>query len=169
MIIKKLIKLYKKNSFYLNFLPHNFQKKEIKKDPQLISNMFLPSIELQEIAVIENGYNLQYITNPTDHIIQIALNQNLNSFELIQKPTEEIQFYFIKLAYEKLNFFIIEFFLEKISSPLALKKLENLISTTIMIDDLKHFQKTKLQDKIKNSKYYKNDANIILDYIKKGG
>lgn len=169
MIIKKLIKLYKKNSFYLNFLPHEFQKKEIRKNTQLISKIYFPSIELQEIAVSENGYHLQYIKKPNNHIIKLALKENLNSFELVSNPSEKVQLFFILQAYKTYNFFIIDFFIDKISSPLVLKKLESLLKNTFCLDYMVTIKIKELDHKIKNSKYYKDDANIVLDFIKKGG
>lgn len=118
-------------------------------------NLVDDSTKLQIIS--PNYYILiKFIKNPSEIVQLKAVKQNVFAIRYIQNPTDKVQFLAINLIKNSAN---IDFFakgcFDKISNSIYLHTLHNYVSNPF------------LKQKIRKSKYWKNDSNLILEFIKK--
>lgn len=128
-------------------------KSALNKNGFIIKYIDNPSIDLQNIAIKKSPRSIRYINNPTRKLKIQAISNDSLAISCIHNPDEYLQLLSInKLPKDLETVFIIDC-ISKITSPIALNQL---------------YQNVKLKknkERIKKSKHWKDDANLILEVI----
>lgn len=150
-------------SDFVNICDDSTRLSWIKTSPFNLKYIQNPSEKIQIAAVKDNWDTIVYIKNPTEKVQLIALKKNIYTIRYIKKLTIKNQLFLIEsLATDEYKDIITECLeilikdgklLKKITEAKLLHQLYNLIS------DIKY------RKKIQKSKYWKDDAKLILEVI----
>lgn len=136
----------------LNFQDELTQIEFIQNDSSDIQYINNPSNKLIELALDINPSNIRYI-NQSNYYKKIALKKDINTINCINDMDKEIQLFIFNILPEKIPMCIF-YNLYKFTSSLFLFKLS------------KKLDKESIYYKnITSSKYWKDDANLILEVI----
>lgn len=112
-----------------------------------------PTEKVQLTVIHTNESLIQFIINPCKKAQEEAIKKDSFSIQYINNPDKEIQYKVIeKVNSQEVNIFI-RHFLSQFTCPIALN---------LLLNKTKNFHYRK---KIINSKFYKDDANILLEVI----
>lgn len=143
----------KKDGHLIQYIPNPSeiaQLTAIENDSSSLKYIKNPSEAVQLEAVSRNGYMIEFIPNPSEQVQLMAVTRNMTSISLINNPNSKVQAMAIQNINDPFiaNTFMIYGF-DKINDPLVLLNL---------------YKKTN-DSRIKKSKHWKDDANLIIEVI----